>query len=163
MQPHRTLVALTLSLLLAAAAYGSAFLPGDPPPWAPWALLVGLSGSLVGFMALGAARKGRLGSLVWPLGFVFGVLLGGFGAVLLLSPVDPLRPSLWMGLPVPAAIVLLGVGLLPLLVLPLAYGVTFPGAGLTPEEVDAVRRAAAEAREADGSEGPGAPPPPTGG
>lgn len=160
MQPHRTLGALTVSLLLAAAAYGSAFLPGDPPSWAPWALLLGLSGSLVAFMALGAARQGRLGVLVWPLGFVFLVLVVGFGAALVLPPVDPLEPALWMGLPVPAAIVLLGVGLLPLVVLPLAYGLTFPGAGLSRGEVEAVREAAAAARGAGGgggeNEGPGA-------
>ncbi len=155
MQPHRTLGALTVSLLLAAAAYGSAFLPGDPPAWASWALLLGLAGSLVAFMALGAARQGRLGVLVWPLGFVFLVLVVGFGAALLLPPVDPLEPSLWMGLPVPAAIVLLGVGLLPLVVLPLAYGLTFPGAGLSRAEVDAIREAAVAARGAGGEGGTG--------
>jgi hypothetical protein len=155
MHPHRTLVALAASLLLAAAAYGSAFLPGDPPAWASWALLLGLSGSLVAFMALGAARKGRLGVLVWPLGFVFLVLVVGFGAALVLPPVDPLDPALWFGLPVPAAIVLLGVGLLPLVVLPLAYGLTFPGAGLSREEVDAVREMAAAARGNGGGPGNG--------
>ena len=158
MHPHRTLVALGASLLLAAAAYGSAFLPGDPPAWASWALLLGLSGSLVAFMALGAARKGRLGVLVWPLGFVFLVLVVGFGAALVLPPVDPQDPALWLGLPVPAAIVLLGVGLLPLVVLPLAYGLTFPGAGLSQEEVDAVREAAAAARGDRGGPGNGGGP-----
>lgn len=153
MHPHRILATLTASLLLAAAAYGSAFLPGDPPAWAAWALLLGLSGSLVCFMALGAARKGRLGVLMWPLGFVFLVLLGGFGAALLLPPVDPLQPTLWMGLPVPAAIVLLGVGFLPLLVLPLAYGLTFPGAGLSREEVEGIREAARAARGRHGAGG----------
>lgn len=160
---HPTLAALTASLLLAAGAYGSAFLPGDPPAWAPWALLVGLSGSLVAFMALGAARGGRPGALVWPFGFVFLVLVGGFGTALVLPPVDPLQPALWLGLPVPAAIVLLGVGFLPLLVLPLAYGLTFPGAGLSRAEVEEVRKAAAAARREEEGRAPAAGGPAAGG
>jgi hypothetical protein len=145
---HRSapLVILTASLTLAGAAYASAFLPGDPPGWASWALLVGMSGGLVGFMWLGAARKGGIGGLVWPFAFVFLVLVVGFGAVLLLPPVDPGDPVLWLGLPRNAAIVLLGVGLLPLLVLPLAYALTFPGSGLSPEEVERIRERAAAAR-----------------
>jgi len=146
MHRRAPLFVLTSSVGVAGAAYASAFLPGDPPGWASWALLTGMSGSLVGFMWLGAARKGGIGGLVWPFAFVFLVLMGGFGAALLLPPVDPLDPVLWLGLPWSAAIVLLGVGFLPLLVLPLAYALTFPGSGLSPDEVERIRERAAAVR-----------------
>ena len=53
------------------------------------------------------------------------VLAVGFGAVLLLHPASPTDPTLWLGLPPRAAVILYGIGILPALVLPLAYALTF--------------------------------------
>ena len=62
---------------------------------------------------------------------------------------------LWLGLPKGAALVLYGVGLLPLLVLPLAYALTFEGQTLSEADLERVRRAASGLRAAEaGAEAP---------
>lgn len=145
-----SVAATFVSTLAIAAAYGSAFLPGGAPPWAPWALAIGLAGCLVGVMALGAARQGRLGRLGPVFGFVFAVLVLGFGAALGLPAVDPAEPTLWLGLPPRAAIILYGIGFLPLLVVPVAYALSFEEQTLRPEDLERIRhhRTAAARRAA---------------
>jgi len=133
------LVAGTLSI---AAGYGSAFLPGPPPGWAAWALGIGSSAVMVASMALGAVREGKgVGRLAWSFAFVFVVLAGGFCTVMLLPPETPASP-LFVGLPLRAAIVLIGIGLLPLLVLPVAYALTFDEMTLSEDDLERVRAAA---------------------
>lgn len=135
------LAALVASTLVVGAAYASAFLPGGAPGWAPWALVLGLAGSLVGTMALGAARPGRgIGRLALPFAFTFLVLVVGFGLALALPPESGATPLL-LGLPRRAAIVMYGIGLLPLLVLPLAYVLTFDDFTLTEDDLRRVREA----------------------
>lgn len=124
-----------LSTLLIAAAYASAFLPGGTPGWAPWALAIGTAAMLVGMMALGAAKKGRIGKLVVPFAFVFLVLAGGFGLVLALPATDPANPELWLGLPPRAAVILYGIGLLPLFAVPIAYALTFEDQALNADDL----------------------------
>jgi hypothetical protein len=140
------LLLVALSALAVGGAYASAFLPGGPPGWAPWLFLGGMSLMMVATMALGAARRGRLGALWIPLGLTLLILVGGFGAALLLPPEDPLHPTLWMGLPPRAALVLLGVGLLPLPILPVAYALTFESQVMAPGELEALRDRALAAR-----------------
>ncbi len=123
-------------------AYLSAFLPGGAPPWAPWLFMAGASTMLVAMMALGAARNGSLGRLGAPLLVTLLILLGGFGAALALPAPDPADPTLWLGLPPRAALVLYGVGILPFLVLPVAYAWTFEAQALAPGEVERIREAA---------------------
>lgn len=142
MTKRRALAGLFVSTLLIAAAYASAFLPGDPPRWAPWALAMGTAAMLVSAMALGAARKGGVGRLGFAFAAVFAVLAGGFGAVLALPATDPLDPTLWLGLPPRAAIVLYGIGLLPLFFLPLSYALTFDEMTLSEADLARVRDAA---------------------
>ena len=128
--------------LAVAAAYASAFATGGPPAWAPWAMVTGIALSCVGFMALGAARPGRgLGPLLLPLGFTFVVLVAGFGAVLALPAGDDAAGRLWAGLPLRAALVLYGVGLLPVVALPLAYALTFRRTTLDAADVERIRAA----------------------
>jgi drug/metabolite transporter (DMT)-like permease len=147
MTRRTALAALLAGTLLIAAGYGSAFLPGDPPAWAAWALGVGNALVMVAAMALGAARAGRgIGRLKWAFAFVFLVLAGGFGAVMVLPDETPASP-LYFGLPLRAAIVLIGVGLLPLLVLPLAYALTFDEMTLGEDDLARVRAAALALRE----------------
>jgi hypothetical protein len=144
MQRRTSLFALLGGTLAAAAAYASAFLPGDPPAWAPWALGFGTATVMVAASALGAARPGRgVGRLKVPLALVFLILAGGFAAALTIPAPDPADPALFLGLPAGAAVVLLGIGLLPLLVLPVAYALTFDETTLSEHDLERVRRAAA--------------------
>lgn len=131
------------SLLAIGAAYASAFLPGGAPEWAAWVMAIGTAALLVAIMALGAVRHGRLGRLWLPFAFVFLVLAGGFCLILALPAADPLDPALWLGLPPRAAVVLYGIGLLPLLVVPIAYALTFDDMTLTEHDLERVRSAMA--------------------
>jgi hypothetical protein len=143
MAKRLALAVLVLSTLAIAAAYASSFLPGGAPPWAAWVMALGTSAIMVASMALGAARRGSVGRLGLPFAGVFLILAGGFAAVMLLPAEAPDAP-LYFGLPLRAAIVLLGVGLLPLLFLPLAYALTFEEMTLSEEDLERVRRAARE-------------------
>jgi hypothetical protein len=142
MTKRLALVALFLSMVMIAAAYASAFLPGGSPPWAPWLMAIGTAATLVSTMTVGAARNGRIGRLALPFGFVFLVVAGGFSLVLALPPADPLDPVLWLGLPPRAAVILYGIGLLPLLVMPLGYALTFDQMTLTKDDLERVQCAA---------------------
>jgi hypothetical protein len=51
---------------------------------------------------------------------------------------------LWLGLPERAAIVIYGIGLLPIIVLPVAYALTFEAQTLSGEDVERVRELARE-------------------
>lgn len=147
MTKHVALAALAAATVLIGVAYASAFLPGGSPAWAAWLCMIGTSSSMVAAMVIGAHREGRpLGVLVWPFAFTLVVLLGGFSAALVLP--EPVAGSpLWLGLPPGAAVVLYGVGLLPLLVLPIAYALTFDERTLTPEDIARITALAAELRD----------------
>ena len=145
MAKRGSLFALLAGTLMIAAAYASAFLPGDPPAWSAWAMGIGTATVMVAAMALGAARQGGIGRLKLPFAFTFLVLAGGFCAVLALPP-EPVGAPLFLGLPLRAAIVLIGIGLLPLLVLPVAYALTFDEMTLSDEDLARVRAAALHLR-----------------
>lgn len=130
------------STLAVTAAYGSAFLVPGGAAWAPWFLAVGTAAILVSMMTLGAVRHGRLGRLAWPFAFVFVVVCGGFGVLLALPPADPADPTMWLGLPPRAAVLLYVVGILPMFVVPVAYALTFDEMALTEEDWQRIRRAA---------------------
>jgi hypothetical protein len=147
MAKRLALVTLFLSTLVIAAAYASAFLAGGAPAWAPWAMGLGTAAMMVAATALGAARPGGLGALRIPFALTFLILTGGFALALALPP-EGAGSALILGLPLRAAVVLLGVGLLPLLVLPVAYAATFDAMTLSDADLEQVRRAAREAREA---------------
>ncbi len=130
------------STMLVTVGYASAFLPGGVPTWAQWTFIVGLALMMTAMMVLGAARSGRPMGLLWlAFGFSFVVLVGGFGIALILPP-PTAESTLWFGLPAGAAIVLYGVGLLPLAVLPLAYAFTFDDRSLGKDELARLRKAA---------------------
>jgi hypothetical protein len=152
MTKRLALAGLFLSTLLIAAAYASAFLPGGAPAWASWAMALGTAAMMVAAMTLGAARNGGIGVLWLPFAFTFLVIAGGFGAVLVLPPADPADPVLWLGLPPRAAIVMYGIGLLPLFVVPVAYALTFEARTLSSDDLERVRRAARHFREGSPAE-----------
>ncbi|HEX2076556.1 MAG TPA: hypothetical protein VHG08_02570 [Longimicrobium sp.] len=154
MARRNSLLALLAGTLACAAAYASAFLPGDPPAWSPWALGIGTAVVMVAASALGAARRETgIGRLRVPFAIVFLILAGGFAAVLAMPPVGP-DPRLILGLPAGAAIVLLGIGILPLLVLPVAYAMTFEEMTLSEADLARVREAARALQSAQGAAHP---------
>lgn len=138
------------SVLLIGAAYASAFFGSEPPGWAPWAMSLGTAALLVSLMALGAVRDGGLGSLGIALCLIFVLLAGGFGLVLSLPSSTARSTDLWLGLPPGAALVLYGIGLVPVLVAPVAYALTFDRMTLSAADLDRVR-AAMESRPEQGA------------
>lgn len=133
---------IVASTVAMAAAYAGALAPGGGGAWTAWAFVLGIACMMVGLMVLGAARPGGgVGRLALPFAFVWLVLAGGFATVLAMGPVDPADPTLWLGLPPRAAIVLYGIGLLPVLVLPLAYALTFDALTLGEDDLARVRAA----------------------
>ena len=137
---------IALSTLAIGAAYLSAFARGGAPPWAGWLFAAGVTGALVAALALGAMRPdGGLGRLVGPFMLATVLLGAGFIAVFALPDGGAAEPLL-LGLPRRAAIVLYGIGLLPTLVLPVAYALTFAGQTLRPEDLERVLATARAAR-----------------
>ncbi len=149
----RRLARMTLILALCAIAggYAAAFTPGGAPAWAPWLLAVGIPAALSGIMALGAARgSAGIGKLKFPFAFVFVVLTAGFCLALGLPANEGVGSSLWLGLPARAAIVIYGIGLLPIVVLPVAYALTFDTQTLSQSDIDRVRELAARIKAEHG-------------
>jgi hypothetical protein len=149
---HRALLACSAATAAIAAAYLSAFF-GGATGWGAWLMVVGVAVLVVGLMVLGAVRSGdRVGALRIPLLFTFLVIVGAFGAALVLPAVEGAGARLLLGLPVRAAIVLYGIAVLPLIVLPLTYAVTFDRVTLREEDLERVRslrRARDAARDGD--------------
>lgn len=142
--------ALVTSLLAIAIAYASAFLPTGTPEWAPWLLALGIPISLGAIMVLGAARGRRgVGPLKIPFAFVIVTLVVGFGAALILPASESPTSALWLGLPARAAIVIYGIGLFPIIVLPVAYALTFESQTLTADDIERVRSLAREIQQRD--------------
>lgn len=141
------LVALVSGILAIAIGYAVAFLPGGTSWWAPWLLALGIPVALGAIMILGAARgKMGIGPLKYPFAFVVATLAFGFCAALALPATEGPLSQLWLGLPARAAIVIYGIGLLPIIVLPVAYAVTFESQTLNAEDVERVRALARENR-----------------
>jgi hypothetical protein len=139
------LLALIIGILSIALGYAAAFLRGGPPAWAPWLLALGIPIALGAIMILGAARGRRgIGSLKYPFAFVVAVLAIGFCAALALPATESPLSTLWLGLPARAAIVIYGIGLLPIIILPVAYALTFETQTLNAEDVARVRELARE-------------------
>ncbi|HEX2781912.1 MAG TPA: hypothetical protein VHM30_20560 [Gemmatimonadaceae bacterium] len=144
------LAALVVSTLAIGGAYASAFMAGGVPRWAGPLFAAGVTGALVATLALGAMRRDRgLGKLAWPFVIVTLLLGAGFAAVFALPGELGAAEPLLLGLPRRAAIVLYGIGLLPTLVLPVAYALTFEEQTLRPEDLERVLATARAARSAE--------------
>jgi hypothetical protein len=134
------LVTLCLAIIAIAIGYGAAFGANGTPAWAPWLLALGIPISLGAIMILGAARGQQgVGPLKLPILFVVAVLAFGFCAALALPATESPLSKLWMGLPARAAVVIYGIGLLPIVVLPIVYALTFETQTLSAEDVERVR------------------------
>jgi hypothetical protein len=149
---HRALLACSAATAAIAAAYLSAFFGGGTG-WGAWLMALGVAVLVVGLMVLGAVRRGDgIGALRLPLLFTFLVIVGAFGAALALPAVEGAGARLLLGLPLRAAIVLYGIGVLPLIVLPITYALTFDRLTLREEDlarIRALRHARDAARDAD--------------
>ncbi|MHB1263719.1 MAG: hypothetical protein ACYC1S_04775 [Gemmatimonadaceae bacterium] len=147
MAPRIAVGILFLGTLCVGSAYGSAFAPGTGRVGA-WGMIVGTALMILGTLLLGAGRPGRpLGGLVLVFAFLF-LLVGGCLAAALLLPAENVGSALLLGLPRRAAIVLYGLGVVPFLVLPVAYARTFDRLGLGEAELAAFRERAASLRGA---------------
>ena len=122
-----------------ACVYASAFLPGGPPSIAIPLLIVSIATMMVATMVIGAARGDSIGRLAVPLAFTWIVMVAGFLAAYWLPADTAANPSLFLGLPRRAAIVLYGVGLLPLIAIPFAYAFTFDDATLSDADLERLR------------------------
>lgn len=118
------LTLLIFGLFAVGLAYGAALL-GMAPSAAPWWLASGSTATLAGLAALGAARRGRSSPLLgWSIAIAFVSVAAGLLVPLALPATGAATPLL-LGLPRPTAILLLLVGLVPLVMLPIAYAVAF--------------------------------------
>ena len=134
------LLALFVAIVAIATGYAAAFNRGGTPAWAPWLLALGIPVALGAIMILGAVRgAGGIGRLKIPFALVILILMMGFVAALALPATENPLSRLWLGLPVRAAIVIYGVGLLPIIVLPIAYAMTFETLTLSAEDIERVR------------------------
>jgi hypothetical protein len=135
-----SVVALFTAIVAIAVAYASAFTRGGAPMWAPWLLAMGIPIAIGAIMVLGAIRANQgIGRLAIPFALVVLMLAIGFGAALVIPGTEGPLSKLWFGLPARAAIVIYGVGLLPILVLPVAYALTFQTQILSAADVERVR------------------------
>lgn len=134
-------LSLTAATIAIAVAYASAFKPGGAPTWAPWLLAFGMPVVLVAVMVMGAARgRGGIKKLVIPFAFVGILLTVGFCLALGLPANESADSNLVFGLPLRAAIVIYGIGLIPIVVLPVAYALTFETQTLNAEDLEKVRK-----------------------
>lgn len=140
------LVAGSLGL---GAAYAMAFLAAGMQTAAPVLMIISIPTMMIGIMMLGAARKGSIGALWFPFAAVWLIVVLGFFAALFLPPETVALPHMFGGIPRRAAIVLYGIGLLPLLGMPLAYAATFDDFTLSEAELARLRERARSIIEAE--------------
>jgi hypothetical protein len=148
---NRAASAIGLGTLLLALAYASAWSAHGTPAWGVVSMIAGCATTLTAMLWLGATRAGARRSRVIAASiFLFVVLLAGFGLPLLL-PAETAQSPLFLGLPWRAAIEIYGVGLSPLLVLPVIFAAEFSDRGLDRESLERLRlRAAALRNHQDG-------------
>jgi len=145
--------ATLLGALAIGLAYLAAWLPAPLSRAAPWLMAGGTILLLLGLLLLGTRRSARRrpALLILGLSALALLLLSGFGAALLL-PAETAGSPLLLGLPRRAALLVYGIGLLPVLFLPLVYAFSFATGVLDAAELEALRTRLAALRD------PGRPP-----
>lgn len=104
---------------------------------AAWAFALLTAAFPVALMALGAARRGRLGRAAWALAALLVLAEGAAAGVLLLG--GGRAEGTLAGFPAATVVLIAGVWLLPLPLATLAYAWTFDEAGITPEHLTRLR------------------------
>jgi hypothetical protein len=116
---------LALGAVVIGAAYAATIGAGGAQAWAPWFVALGCSTCAVGLFVVGAASRGPVQPLIgWLLVALFLVIFGAFGAALSMRVPDGATERIVLGLPLRLAIVFYGIGLLPLVVLPVTFAMT---------------------------------------
>ncbi len=139
---------VVLSLLTVGAGYAGSFAAAI---WAPWCLAVGTCGTLMSLMALGAVRRGHITPVLrWVFAGMFLWCAGCFCVALALPANEGAGGTLLFGFPLRSTIVLLGIAVVPILIFPLAWALTFDSAMLSEDDLKRLR----EAQAAMGREGP---------
>ena len=145
---------LVLCVLLVASAYIAMLTSPKAATWAPLALAVGANGIIMTLMAIGAMRRDTLPpALGLTFAFIFVACAGAFVAALLMTPQEGAGGPLLLGLPLRTAIVTYTVGVLPIVVLPLAYALTFEKSTLSNDDLVRVREAYATVQAGQRREG----------
>ena len=134
-------IALTGFLLgtgFAAVAFALAFANGGAPAAATWLMIAASALMMSSCVILGAAPPGHRSawSVVAAL-FVLITIGAVLGAAQLRGPDS--ADALLLGLPTRLALIVYGIGVLPVVVLPLAYALDFPRSGLDPDSLSALR------------------------
>ncbi|CAN5838043.1 hypothetical protein BH11GEM1_BH11GEM1_25090 [soil metagenome] len=143
---------LVASCGLVAIAYAAMFVTATPPTWAAVSLAIGANGVIMSLMALGAVRRDTMPrSLVWTFIGLFVLCAGCFVVALLLPAQEGAGGPLFLGLPIRTAIVLYGVGVVPIAILPFAYALTFESSTLSEDDLVRVRAARASRRSGESS------------
>jgi hypothetical protein len=107
-------------------------------------MIASIATMLLAIMMLGASREGGVGRLLGPFIAVWALLIAGFLAALWLPLETATSPHLVLGIPRRSALILYGIGMLPLLGMPLAYAFTFDDFTLSESELARLRAAALE-------------------
>lgn len=132
-------IGLVGGLLAQLGAYLVAIALGPATPAVAWLAMIGIAASLSGTLVIGALRNDRLSRPAVLAAIVLLLVpLVAFGGALLL-PAESAAGPLMLGLPRRAALVLLGVGVLPLFILPFAYAHDTNSAPLDAEALTALR------------------------
>lgn len=140
------IVAVALGASSMTLAYGAALFPPLTRA-APWLMVGGITLLILGLFQLGVRSRHQAMPASVKLGLLFLglVLLGGFGAALLL-PAETATGPLLLGLPRRAALIIYGIGLLPVPVLPLVYALSFERTVLSEASLAELRSRLAELR-----------------
>lgn len=148
------LASVTFGVILVAAAYLATWAGRVAGP-AVWAMILGIALQLGGMTVLGGSHAGPRRKYVTVAAlFLAAVIVIGFGSAVLLPPPPTESPSYFLGLPLRAAIVLLGVGILPFFVLPFLYAADFDETGLDDASLDRLREECRSLRDARNVEEP---------
>lgn len=148
---------LFLGLISIALGYAFVAFRGAASGAASWLLATGIPVSTVAIMVMGAVREGRSWRRLWlPFVLVGFFLTVGFFLALGLPADENVSSRLFFGLPLRAAIVVYGVGLLPIVILPIVYAMTFETQTLNASDLESVRRLRIQketTKETKGNEG----------
>ena len=144
-------IGLVGGLLAQLAAYLVAIAVRPDAAAVAWLAVVGIAASLSGTLVIGAMRNDRLSRPALLAAVVLLLVpVIGFGSAILLPAESAADPNLILGLPRRAALVLLGVGVLPLFILPFAYASDTNNAPLDAEALTALRDEAERLRRSGG-------------
>jgi hypothetical protein len=128
-----------VSLLVIGAGYLGTFFGAA---WSPWCLAIGTCAALMSLMALGAVRRGRIAPVLrWIFAGMFVWCAGCFCVALALPANEGAGGTLLFNFPLRSTIVLLGVAVVPIIVLPFAWALTFDSSMLSEEDLRRLREA----------------------